>query len=190
MNGIPSSASTMIEHWQTLSSRTVAECRIFSVEMVEKHHPVRGSASEFARIQTSDWVNIIPLTDAGTVILVRQYRHGIEDMSLELPGGIIDEGEDPREAAQRECIEETGYRGAGEAELIGVNHPNPALQGNRCYSFVWRGCTAADVQHLDEHEEIEVVEVPFGDIPVLIRAGKISHSLVLTAFLFHFLRAE
>lgn len=178
----------MIEHWQTLSSKTVAECRIFSVEMIEKRHPARDSAGEFARIQTSDWVNIIPLTDAGTVILVRQYRHGIEDISLEIPGGIIDEGEDPRVAAQRECEEETGYSGQGHAELIGINDPNPALQGNRCYSYVWRGCRAATTQHLDEHEDIEVVEVPLGDIPALIHDGKIRHSLVLAAFLFHFLR--
>ncbi len=190
MNGIPSSASTMIEHWQTLSSKTVAECRIFSVEMVEKRHPSRGLAGEFAFIRTSDWVNIIPLTDAGTVILVRQYRHGTGDISLELPGGIIDEGEDPREAAQRECVEETGYRGMGEAELIGVNDPNPALQGNRCYSFLWRGCSTADIQHLDEHEEIEIVEVPIGEVPALIREGRIRHSLILAAFLFYFLQAR
>src|SRR6266567_1508471 len=76
-----------------------------------------------------DWVSVVPVTDDGNFVLVRQYRHGIDAPTLEVPGGIIDEGQDPAGAAIRELREETGY-GQGTLVPLGVSHPNPALQNN------------------------------------------------------------
>lgn len=177
----------MIEHWETLSARTIAECRIFSVDMISKKRP-SGQPGEFVLIRSQDWVNILPLTDNGTVILIRQFRHGIDEVTLEIPGGIVEPGEDPLEAAMRECREETGYSGTGKAELIGVIDPNPAIQDNSCYAYLWRGCKPIAAQFLDEHEDIEVVEVPLEEVQQLVRNGSIRHSLVLTTLFFYFMK--
>jgi ADP-ribose pyrophosphatase len=177
----------MIEHWEALSARTIAECRIFSVDMISKKRP-SGQAGEFALIRSQDWVNILPLTDNGTVILIRQFRHGTNEVTLEIPGGIVEPGEDPLEAAMRECREETGYSGAEKAEFLGSIDPNPAIQDNRCYTYLWRGCRPVEAQLLDEHEDIEVVEVPLDEVRHLIRNGSIRHSLVLTTLFFYFMK--
>lgn len=175
----------MIEHWETLSARTIAECRIFTVDMISKKRS-SGQSGEFVLIRSQDWVNIIPLTDSGTVIMIRQFRHGTNEITLEIPGGIVEPGEDPLQAAMRECQEETGFAGMGMAELIGVIDPNPAIQDNRCYSYLWRGCKPVMAQSLDEHEDIEMVEVPLDEIQHLVRNGSIRHSLVLTTLFFYF----
>lgn len=177
---------TMVEQWETLSSRTVADCRIFTVDMIQRKRPSQQVVGEFALIRSHDWVNIIPITDRGTVVMIRQFRHGTSSITLEVPGGIVEPSEEPLHAAMRECTEETGFSGMGTAELVGVNEPNPAIQNNRCYSYVWHGCSRSSVQALDEHEDIEVVEVPLGDIRALVRDGTIRHSLVLTALFFYF----
>lgn len=176
----------MIEQWETLSSRTVADCRIFTVDMIRRKRPSQQVEGEFALLRSRDWVNIIPITERDTVVMIRQFRHGTGGITLEVPGGIVEPGEEPVLAAMRECTEETGFSGEGVAELLGINEPNPAFQDNRCFSYVWRGCKRVAVQSLDEHEDIEVVEIPLGDVRSLVRNGTIRHSLVLTALFFYF----
>ena len=95
----------------------------------------------------ADWVTVVPITAAGRVVMIRQYRHGTGEIGLEIPGGVIDPGEEPLAAARRELREETGY-GASELASIGQVAPNPALQDNRCYSFVARGAFCARAQAL------------------------------------------
>ena len=100
----------------------------------------------------ADWVNVVPITAAGRVVMIRQYRHGTGEIGLEIPGGVIDPGEEPLAAARRELREETGY-GASELAAIGQVAPNPALQDNRCYSFVARGAFCERAQALDAGDE-------------------------------------
>jgi 8-oxo-dGTP pyrophosphatase MutT (NUDIX family) len=127
-------------------------------------------------------VNIIPITTANEVVLVRQFRHGLRDCTLEIPGGMVDqEDASPLVAARREMIEESGYD-SDKVERLGTIHPNPAIQNNCCHSFV-----AYDVERryeplFDSTEETEVVLVPLAAIPDLIRAGDITHALVVVAF--------
>ncbi len=166
-------------------------CKIFTVEAVRRSAQKRNgepSSGTFYVLDSPSWVNIIPLTASGNVILIRQYRHGIDDFTLEVPGGLVEQGEDPRVAAERECVEETGFVGEGTAILLGENQPNPAFLTNTCYSYLWWNCRLQTAQNVDEHEDIEVVEVPLDQIPTLIQTGVIQHALVLTAFLFLLLR--
>ena len=92
--------------------------------------PHTGKRHSFYRIDSADWVNVVPVTPAGEIVMVRQYRHGLRDVTLEIPGGMVDPGETPEQAAARELLEETGYR-AERLEALGSVNPNPALFGNR-----------------------------------------------------------
>jgi ADP-ribose pyrophosphatase len=119
-----------LPRWKKLGSREVARTRIFSVESVDFQHPRRAKPQDFFVINAPEWVNVVALTPDHRLVLVRQFRYGSNEFSLEIPGGIIDEGEDPVAAGVRELREETGYVGRA-ARLLGSVHPNPAMQNNR-----------------------------------------------------------
>lgn len=133
-------------------------------------------------IECTDWVNVIPVTREGQIVLVRQFRFGIWRDTLEIPGGMIDPGEAPEHAAARELEEETGYR-AQRLVPLGSIHPNPAVQTNRCHSFLALDCEQVHDGRPDESEDIQVVLAAREQIPELILNGEISHALVAVAFL-------
>lgn len=128
----------------------------------------------------ADWCNVIAETTDGSIVLVWQYRFGTDAMSLEIPGGVVDPGEAPEVAARRELREETGYEAEG-FELLHVVEPNPALQNNRCYTYVARGARLAGQTSFDELEELETVVVARDDVAALLDSGQITHALVVSA---------
>lgn len=141
---------------------------------------------EVITFQMPDWVNVIARTDDGQWILVRQHRLGTDQDSLEIPGGIIDPGEDPATAAARELREETGYV-ARTWHAAGWCHPNPAIQGNKVYTFVAEGCTREGDPRLDELEDCRVELVPENELLDRIARREITHALALVALLEHLL---
>ncbi len=171
--------------WRTLDTERVYNTPIFDLHRRTSAHPHRGERDFFV-LEAPAWVNIIPVTPKGEVVMVRQYRHGISGFTLEIPGGMVDpEDPSPAEAARREMMEETGYD-TDEVIALGRVHPNPAIQPNFCYSFFAPQVKliAKPAPSIDGSEETEVTLVPLREINELIATGKISHALVIAAFSF------
>jgi 8-oxo-dGTP pyrophosphatase MutT (NUDIX family) len=164
--------------WEVLASERLHDCSVFRVSRLLSRSPRDGGSHAFFRIDAAEWVNVVPITAAGDLVLIRQYRHGAGEVTLEIPGGMVDPGETPSAAAARELLEETGY-GAAELSAIGQSNPNPALFGNRLHSFVARGCEPVAEVSNEGNEETVVELVPRAAIPRLVREGSIDHALVL-----------
>jgi 8-oxo-dGTP pyrophosphatase MutT (NUDIX family) len=144
---------------------------------------------DFYIIESGNWVNVIPLTSDHQVVMIRQYRHGSREITLEIPGGLVDPGDTPEEAAARELLEETGYQ-AKTLKEIGVVSPNPAIFNNRCYTFLAQRLEKVGPPKVDQTEDIEVVLIPLAEIPKLISKGEIDHAMVITAFYWHDLQVR
>jgi 8-oxo-dGTP pyrophosphatase MutT (NUDIX family) len=158
--------------------------------LLEAEGEAESEQREAIVFESADWVNVIPLLDDGRVVLVRQWRYGIGAPSLEIPGGLVDPGEGPRDAALRELEEETGYR-AGSIEELAELSPNPALFANSMSFWL-----ATDLEQItdtpagDGEEEIEVVTAALDEIPQLAASGEITHALNLCAFYFLGIRGK
>ena len=114
--------------WTTLESEPIQDCRVFSVRRIRTRSPRTGDAHDFFAIDSSDWVNVVPITPDGRVVMVRQYRHGAGELTLETPGGLVDPGETPAAAAARELLEETGYAADEIVSLGAVSPESGAVQ--------------------------------------------------------------
>lgn len=145
-------------------------------------------------LEFPDWVNVVPITTDGQMVLVRQYRHAAQDMFLEIPGGSThaDRGqgpEDPRVAGERELLEETGYM-AKEWISCGFHYPNPALQNNRVHTYLALGCEKIKEPELDPYEDLTTVTLPVREVFKKWQNGEIQHSLIAASLglSFRFLR--
>ena len=172
------------KRWKVLASERLQDCTVFSVSRLLSRSPRDGSSHAFFRIEAGDWVNVVPVTPSGEIVMVRQYRHGSDAITLEIPGGMVDPGETPAAAAGRELLEETGYR-ASRVAPIGCSNPNPALFGNRLHCFVARDCERVAEVSNDGTEETVVELVALSAVPRLVREGVIDHALVLAGLLYY-----
>ena len=170
--------------WPLVSSRERGDYRVFKVRQDVTRSARSGRPHDFFVLECSDWANVVALTDSREAVLVRQFRAGTRSVTLEIPGGSVEKGETAAAAVRRELREETGYA-ARSWKRIGVVHPNPAIQGNRCFTYLATGCRSVGDLMPDEGEDLAVELVPLRRIPDLIRKGRITHSLVIAAF--HFL---
>ncbi|MHB8946242.1 MAG: NUDIX hydrolase [Bacillota bacterium] len=173
-----------MSRWTLQRSRTIYQSPIATLVEETRKNPRRAADVPFFVLKFPDWVNVVPVTDDGRAVLVRQYRAGMDAMTLEIPGGTLDEGEtDPADAARRELLEETGYA-AGELIHLGRVVPNPAIQGNFCHFYLASGARPVGPQHLDPNEEMSVEVVPLADIRRMISAGEIVHALGILGLLY------
>ena len=155
--------------------------KVFTTGFIEAHHPRTGATRRFSQIVCPDWVNVLALTGDDRVVLIRQYRFGTNQVYLEIPGGMIERGEDPCTAAARELAEETGYAG-GSFELIGKVAPNPALQNNTLYTVLARGVAPRVAPRPDDGEVMTVETATLAECQRHIVDGDIDHALVIVAF--------
>lgn len=163
--------------WRTEEVEELFAHRLFSLE--RQRLAAGDDRREALVLAAPDWVNVVPLLPGGRVLLVRQWRYGIAAPTLEIPGGMV-EGDSARQAAERELLEETGYR-AGSWTRLGAVHPNPAFQGNRLTTFLATDLERTGPPEGDGEEEIELEEAPLDRLPRLVAEGRITHALVIAA---------
>ncbi len=176
MTHLPIPPPKRVKKLERKAVHPVADHGVFRIERLE--YP--SFPRDVFVFQCTDWCNVIAETSAGEIVLVWQYRFGTDALSLEIPGGVIDPGEEPDIAAARELLEETGYA-ADPVELLSVVEPNPALQGNRCFTYVARNARLVGPTSFDDLEDLEVALVPRAALPALLDSGQITHSLVVSA---------
>jgi len=174
----------MVEDWKLKSTKPLHDYRIFKTRSDVRESPRTGNEHEFYVLESADWVNIVAITDQDEIVLINQFRHGVSASVLEIPGGMIDEGEPPILSAERELLEETGYS-SGEFVELGCVHPNPALFDNSCYTFLAKSAKKIKEPEFEGTEDIETVLYPVSEIREMIKSGEITHSLVINALFFY-----
>jgi 8-oxo-dGTP pyrophosphatase MutT (NUDIX family) len=167
-----------------LSSDELAKFGYFRLRKDRCELPDGRVMPAYLTIEFSDWVNVIPITKDKKVVLINQYRHSVEEITVEIPGGSTHPKtkESAEVAAIREMEEETGYT-SSRVEYIGSHHPNPALLSNKMHTFIAWDCEKTKDLKLDPYEDIESFEVSLEELASLIDSGKITHSIILASFM-------
>ncbi|MEE8469237.1 MAG: NUDIX hydrolase, partial [Planctomycetota bacterium] len=166
-------------HWERLSSETAENLHLFQPRWDLMVNPRTGQQLRRLVLETRDWVNVVARTLEGSYLLVRQYRFGTERVTTEVPGGLIDPGEEPLDAARRELREETGYE-AERWSSLGSVAPNPAVQDNRCYHFLAQGARCVGELEQDAGEDLVVCTLSEAELRAAVASGEIDHALVLS----------
>lgn len=173
-----------IQKWNIVSETTIVKYPIFSLhEMESASAQDPDKRGKFVSLHCPNWVNVIAITPDQRIVFVEQYRHGIREITWEIPGGLCDGEEDPIQTGLRELAEETGYVGE-RAEVIGVVQPNPAYQNNRCHTIIVHNVRCVQEQHLDEHEEIRILTYSLAEVEALVMQGVIQNAMVVSALYF------
>jgi ADP-ribose pyrophosphatase len=175
----------MIRPWKKIRSTLIGDFRIFKLRSDVSISPRTGKEHDFYVLDSVNWVNVIALTPDRQLVMIEQFRHGSNTVELEIPGGMMDAGEnDPVAAGVRELREETGYEGEN-ARVLGKIWSNPAILSNKTYTVLIENCRLKHDVDWDHGEDLETRLVPVSEIPKLVADEKIGHSLVVVA-LYHF----
>ncbi|HET8567558.1 MAG TPA: NUDIX hydrolase [Candidatus Limnocylindria bacterium] len=170
----------MPDPWRLVRRSLVRDFRVVTAYAAVFADPRDGSEHDRVILGSPDWINVLAITPADEAVLVRQFRFGVGATSLETPGGLLDDGEEPAACAARELEEETGYR-ARSLRPLGWIHPNPALQTNRAHLFLALGCERAHAGRPDRTEDIAVELHPRERLRALVEAREITHAITVAA---------
>ena len=163
--------------WKILSSEYLFRRPWLTVRRDQVELPDGRVNPEFYVLEYPDWVNVIAITGDGKFVMERQYRHGLGRTCYEIAAGVIEEGETPLQAAQRELMEETGYEGGIWEETLSLSG-NSSTTNNISHCFVARGVRRTGGQHLDSTEDLEVVLLDKSQVWDLLIHDQIKQALM------------
>ncbi|MDR3628862.1 MAG: NUDIX hydrolase [Desulfocapsaceae bacterium] len=170
--------------WEVYPRQVLLETPVVTIHSGPVHCSRSGKQKDFYLFEFPEWVNIIALTPQREILLIRQFRYGTNRLEIEIPGGMVNKGEEPLAAGCRELLEETGYAGEN-ARIIGRVCPNPAIQRNYCHTVMVEEAIKVAEPTFDDMEDIECFSLPEKEVLKLIATGDIDHGLVLNALMFH-----
>lgn len=165
-------------NWKILSSKYLFKSKWLTVRKDYIRMPSGIEMKDYYVLEYPDWINVIAITEDGDFIIERQYRHGIESVNYELCAGIIEEGEQPIDAAKRELLEETGYEG-GVWTLYCESCPNPAAMTTTSFTFLAKGVKNSGKRYLERTEDIEIYLMTFDEVKDLVMNGEIKQGQML-----------
>ena len=174
-----------MEKWKRLSSEYICKEPWATLRRDTCELPDGRINDHYYVLEYPDWVNMVGITEQNELLVIKQYRHGAGVISLEIPAGTTEEGEDPKHAAVREMLEETGYQ-FDQIEEIATLYANPATSGNITYTYLMTGGKKVQEQALDEHEEIDVYRIPLEKAKSMLLDNKFSQALHASALFYAF----
>jgi 8-oxo-dGTP pyrophosphatase MutT (NUDIX family) len=166
--------------WQRERSEPGPDLVIARARFDWVRNPRTGATLRRLVLDTAPWVNVVALTGERRLVVVRQYRFGNGSVTTEIPGGVVDPGEAPEDAARRELREETGYT-AERWSWLGTVEPNPAFLNNLCHHYLAEGARRTHELELDPGEDIAVDTLDLEEVRARVGRGEIRHSLVISA---------
>lgn len=164
--------------WKKLASEKVYSDRWFQARADKCEFPDGRIIEPYYVVELPDWSIIFVVTTDEKIVLVRQYRYPVDQVTYELPGGVIDKGEDPKAAAIREMQEETGYH-SDEVEFVCQLFPNPAINDNTAYFFLAKNAIPGEKKNFDAFEDIDICLFTKEEFFQLLRENKMQHGVQL-----------
>ena len=173
--------------WKTLSSKYIHKSAWATLRVDECEMPDGRIMPDYYVLEYANWVNAVAITEDNKVLMVRQYRHAANIVSLEIPGGVIESGEAPERAIQRELLEETGYL-FEDIEFLCTLFANPSTANNHTYCYLAKGGKKVQEQDLDEHEEVIVEQYTIPEVKQLLADNKIAQALHCSGLFYAFMK--
>ena len=174
-----------MEKWKLLSSEYICREPWATLRKDTCELPDGRINDHYYVLEYPDWVNMVGITEQNELLVIKQYRHGAGMLSLEIPAGTMESGENPVDAAIREMLEETGYA-FDHIEEIATLYANPATSGNVTYTYLMTGGRKVQEQALDDHEEIDVYLVPLPEAKKMLLDNRFSQALHSSALFYAF----
>jgi 8-oxo-dGTP pyrophosphatase MutT (NUDIX family) len=169
--------------WKVLKSEYLFEVPWLTVRKDTCETPKGKIISSFYVNEYPDWANAFCLTKDGRVVMVKQYRHGLGEEGIELPGGVVEADENPEDGVKRELLEETGYQ-FEKVEYLGKISANPSTTNNLMHMFIATGGEKVAEQNLDEEEEVEVLHFTVDEVKQMVRERRIMQSLHVSCIMY------
>jgi len=176
-------------NWKTLSSDYITKHQYFTARKDACEMPDGRIVPSYFVVELPVSVCALAITEEGKVILVNQYRHPVGDVLTEIPGGFIDEGEDPQEAIGRELLEETGYV-FSKIDYVGKVAANPGLLNSYTHLFLARGGKKIASQSLDDNEQIDLLLLPLEEVRAMLHRNEFVQALHVSCLMYAFQKLD
>ncbi|MHB1955917.1 MAG: NUDIX hydrolase [Sulfobacillus sp.] len=164
-----------MQKWAVVSREYVVDNTPYDKLRRDRCRLPSGEEINYYVNEYSDWVNALVVTPQRPVVLLQQYRHGVQSIIREIPGGMMEPLESPQDAIVREVREETGYASSEPPVFLGKFYPNPATSNNMVHCFLIDNAERVGHQQLDPTEDISIAEFSFDEMGLMIQSGTLPH---------------